>query len=144
MTDQPTVATPFRQALEAEDWNRLEELWLEALEESQVPTTELLELRRLLWKAGKKDLAGTLLELLTEVLEERGDFAAAAAALREQVRLTEKPDAELLGRLEQAVARARTDCPTVAAVLDRYRLVESRRPIPPRSVQDHQARLGHR
>jgi transcription elongation factor GreA len=129
MTDRPTVIPQFTRALDEGEWERVEELWLEALDAPEIPTEELLELRRLLWKAGEKTLAQTLLELLAESLEEREDFDAAVLALREQVRLSKKPDEALLARLEGAVSAARADSPSVREVLARHRLTESRRPV---------------
>ena len=87
MTETVEIRPQFAEALQTENWDRVEELWLEALEESPIPTTELFEVRRLIWKAGKKNLARTLLDLLAESLEESGATADALEALRELTRL---------------------------------------------------------
>jgi transcription elongation factor GreA len=128
MSDAPSDITPFEAATAAEDWERVEELWLEALDQSPIPATVLLEVRRQLWKAGKKALAMTLLELLGDTLEAAEDHPAALAALREQVRLTVKPPVELLERLERALAATRDGSPSLGVILERFRLTQARRP----------------
>ena len=128
MTDTSIDMSPLDAAIEAQNWDRVEELWLEALDKSPTATATLLEIRRQLWKAGKKALAMTLLELLTESLETVEDHKGALAALREQVRLTTKPGAKLRERFERAFASSRAGSPSLEAVMERYRLAESRRP----------------
>ncbi|MEJ2583180.1 MAG: hypothetical protein P8127_16370, partial [Acidobacteriota bacterium] len=130
MTETIEIRPEFEQALEQEDWNRVEEMWLETLEAKPIPTAELLEVRRLIWKAGRKNLARTLLELLTDALEESADPSEALAALRELVRLASpKPPSELTERLIAAFARSRAECPSVGLVLEHYPMVSARRPI---------------
>ncbi len=130
MTDHTSpVAAELENAVASESWDRVEELWLEALDETPIPTAALLEVRRRLWQAGKKALALTLLELLVESLESRESHRDTLAAVRELVRLTDKPQPELKARLETAVRRARQGSPSLDAVLERYRLTDSRRPI---------------
>ena len=46
MMETTEIRPEFAEALEAEDWDRLEELWLEALDERPISTAELLEVRR--------------------------------------------------------------------------------------------------
>ena len=123
------ISPEFDQALEAQDWNRVEELWLEALEATPIPTAELLEVRRLIWKAGRKNLARTLLELLAEALEEGADPTEALAALRELVRLASpKPPTELTERMVAAFSRVSSGSPSLEAVLEKYSIVSARRP----------------
>lgn len=129
MSEHAQIDPQLAAALDADDLERVEELWLEALEEPAIPTDGLLELRRALWKKGHKALASTLLELLADALEQRRDSNAALAALRELVRLSEKPDPELLARLEKALVAARAGSPSLKQVLDRHPLRESRRPL---------------
>ena len=62
MTEHIEIRPEFAQAIAGADWDRVEELWLEALDDPPIPTPELLEVRRLIWKAGRKNLARTLLE----------------------------------------------------------------------------------
>ncbi len=126
-----TVEIPesWKEALAAEDWDAIEEVWLEALELRPIPVAQLLELRRLLWKAGRKKLALTLLELLADAVEEGASPREALAALRELVRLESKPDPALLQRLEAAFRRVWEDAPSLETVLEKYRLTESRRPL---------------
>jgi transcription elongation factor GreA len=127
-----TEAAPspdFQEAIEAGDWDRVEELWLEALDRQPIPTADLMEARRRLWKEGRKTLARTLLELLAETAEEIGDADAALHALRELVRLSDKPGAALKQRLARAVSEARAGQPSVAAVLAHLPVTDSRRPL---------------
>ena len=116
-------------AIETEEWDHVEELWLELLEAGPVPTAELLEARRKIWKAGRKTMARTLLELLVDTLEAGDDPAAALAAIRELVRLTDKPGEDLRRALERALRRARADSPSLEAVLAKYPIAGSRRPL---------------
>ncbi len=129
MPDRPELDSRFTQALDAGDLDRVEELWLEALDRDPIPTAQLLEVRRLLWKEGHKTLAKTLLELLADTQEAGDDPNATLAALSEQVRLTDKPDDALVGRLERALRRQREGSPSVTKVLDRHPLIGSRRPL---------------
>ena len=129
MSDRPELESRFTQALESGDLERVEESWLEALDEDPIPTAQLLEVRRLLWKDGHKTFARTLLELLADAQEAGKDPNAALAALSEQVRLTDKPDNALVGRLEGALRRQREGSPSLEKVLDRHPLTGSRRPL---------------
>ena len=125
-----TVSTsPMREALDSHDWDRLEELWLEALDQQPIPTLELLEIRRTLWKEGKKTLALTLLELLAETLEASDETAGALAALRELIRLVPSVDKEKVARLLEAFSTVRRGSPSLEAVLDHYQPSQSRRPL---------------
>ena len=129
MTDIVEIRPEFAEALDAEAWNRIEELWLEALEATPIPTAELFEVRRLTWKAGRKNLARTLLELLADSLEEGSDPAEALAALRELVRLASPhPPAELTERMINAFSRERSGSLSLGAVLEKYPMVKARRP----------------
>lgn len=119
----------MREAIESHDWDRLEELWLEALDNQPIPTLELLEARRLMWKEGRKSQAMTLLELLAETLEASDDIDAALAALRELVRLAEPADSERTQRLLNVFSAIRRNSPSFEAVMNRYAPAESRRPI---------------
>jgi len=129
MADRQDLKREFAAALGAGDLDRIEELWLTALEAPDIDIEHLLELRRALWKKGEKGLARTLLELLSDTLTERGDHAAALSALRELVRLTDKPGPELLDRLESTVRDARAGSPSLEPVLERYQLTKARRPL---------------
>ncbi|HHQ47531.1 MAG TPA: hypothetical protein ENK19_01430, partial [Acidobacteria bacterium] len=55
--------------------------------------------------------------------------AAALAAVRELVRLTDKPGEELRQALERAVRRARAGSPSLDAVLARHPIASARRPL---------------
>ncbi len=129
MSERPAVTPALLQALDSEDWDRLEELWFEGLDADPIPITELLEVRRILWKAGEKTLAITLLELLADACEARDDSWGAVRAISELVRLSSPPTKELLRRLEDRFASARRGCPSLRPVLDRYQLTESRKPV---------------
>ena len=121
MTESIEIRPGFAEALEVEAWDRVEELWLEALETKPIPTAELFEVRRLTWKAGRKNLARTLLELLAESLEEGSDPAEALAALRELVRLASPhPPSELTERMINAFSRERSGSPSLEGVLEKY------------------------
>lgn len=128
MIEGTALSPAFDTALQIEDFDRVEELWLEALDRDRIRVDELLEVRRHLWQAGRKNLATTLLELLAETLEGRDDPYQTLAALRELVRLTPKPDAELLERLERALASTRADSPSLGAVVSRYSLASQKKP----------------
>lgn len=141
MPDRPAISAAFDDALETENYDRVEELWLEELERPRIRVDELLEVRRRLWQAGKKNLALTLLELLAETLEGGDDPHLTLAALREIVRLTDKPGKALLERLERALAGARADNPSLAAVVSRYSLTEQRRPA--ETLTDMESWLDH-
>ncbi len=124
------VAPPaMREALDSHDWDRIEELWLEALDQQPIPTLVLLEVRRMMWRAGKKTLAMTLLELLAETLEATDDAHGALAALRELTRLADSADSERLERLLRAFSAIRRESPSLDAVIDRYAPTESRHPL---------------
>ena len=125
----PELPETWQEALAAEDWDGIEEIWLEALEARPIPVAALLELRRLLWKAGRKKLAMTLLELLADAVEEGASPREALDALRELVRLSEKPERALLERVEAAFRRAWEGTPSLDAVLAKYRPAEARRPL---------------
>jgi transcription elongation factor GreA len=130
MTETIEIRPEFAEALETGDWDRIEELWLEALDERPIPTVELLEVRRLIWKAGRKNLARTLLELLAESLEEGSEPDEALSALRELVRLAgAKPPSELTERMVAAFSSVRSGSPSLAAVLEKYPIVPARRPL---------------
>jgi transcription elongation GreA/GreB family factor len=129
MTDTIEIRPEFAEALDEGTWDRIEELWLESLEAKPIPTVELLEVRRLIWKAGRKNLARTLLELLAEALEEGAEPVEALAALRELVRLAgAKPPGELTERMVAAFSRVRSASPSLDAVLEKYPMVTARRP----------------
>jgi len=130
MTETTEIRPAFSDALELGDWDRIEELWLEALDDSPIPTAELFEVRRLIWKAGRKNLARTLLELLAESLETAKSHGEALAALSELTRLSDaKPSSGLLDRLVASFSAVRVDSPSLAAVLDRHPMVSVRRPL---------------
>ena len=130
MTENANIDPTFVEALEVEDWDRVEELWLEKLEREPIPVAEMLEVRRQLWKKGKKNLARTLLELLAESLEDGEHASSALEALRELVRLAEpKPSTELLERLVTSLTAVRRESPTLTAVLAAHPILASRRPL---------------
>jgi transcription elongation factor GreA len=129
MTERIEIRPEFAEAIEGEDWDRVEELWLEALEESPTATRELLEVRRLIWKGGRKNLAKTLLEILAEALEEGAEPSEALAALRELVRLASpKPPVELTERMVAAFSRVRSQSPSLEPVLTKHEMVRAIRP----------------
>ncbi|MCD4748117.1 MAG: GreA/GreB family elongation factor [Thermoanaerobaculales bacterium] len=123
-------------AIDDGSWDHIEELWLEKLELKPIPAAELLEVRRLLWKAGKKSLARTLLELLAETLETNNNTEGALAAIRELVRLTEKPNQDQLKRLKDAFIKVRAGSPSLEALLSRHPLFESRKPLDELELMD--------
>ena len=130
MTESIEIRPEFTEALEVEAWDRVEELWLEALETKPISTAELFEVRRLTWKAGRKNLARTLLELLAESLEEGADSSEALAALRELVRLASpNPPVELTERMVAAFSRERSRSPSLEAVLEHCPMASARRPL---------------
>ncbi len=117
------------EAVDSHEWDRLEELWLEALDVKPIPTLELLEIRRLMWKAGRKNQAMTLLELLAETLEASDDAPGALASLREMIRLAPAADPERLERLLQAFSTVRRGSPSLDDVINHYAPAESRHPL---------------
>jgi transcription elongation factor GreA len=130
MRETVEIRPEFAEAIAASDWNGVEELWLEALDAPPIPTPELLEVRRLIWKAGRKNLARTLLELLAESLEGNAEPEEALKALRELVRLASpKPPVELTERMVEAFSKVRSGSPSLYAVLDKYSIFDSRRPL---------------
>jgi transcription elongation factor GreA len=128
MTETP-LSPAFREALDSHEWDRIEELWLEALDQKPIPTLDLLEVRRLMWKIGRKNQAKVLLELLAETLEASDDPAGALAALRELIRLADSPTPATVHRLLQAFTSVRQDSPSLEAVTSHYTPAESRRPL---------------
>ena len=92
MSQNVSISPELASALDCEDWDRVEELWLENLDQEPVPVAELLEARRLIWKAGRKNLARTLLELLVESLEATDRIDETLFATRELVRLADGKD----------------------------------------------------
>lgn len=123
------LPTTMTDALESNDWDRVEELWLESLEARPIPTDQLLEVRRILWKEGKKNLARTLLELLAESLEAEGDTSGALASVCEIVRLADKRNKTQIERLLRAFKETHADKPSLSSVLEHYDLVESKKPV---------------
>jgi transcription elongation factor GreA len=128
-------------ACEQEDWERVEELWLEALELDPIPWSEMIEIHGRLVEAGVKTLATTLIELLAEALEAGEDAAGAMASLRALLGMSSKPAAPVVERLEKAFVAARSDQPSLQAVLDRYQLSKARHPA--RLVEDMERWLDH-
>jgi len=130
MTETIEIRPEFAEALGSEDWDRVEELWLEALGTPPIPTEELFEVRRLTWKAGRKNLARTLLELLADSLEESSEPTEALAALRELVRLASpNPPTELTERMVAALSKERSGNPSLEAVLGHCPMNAARRPL---------------
>jgi transcription elongation factor GreA len=130
MAADEEIRAAFAEAIETGDWDRVEELWLEALDESPTPTAELFEVRRLIWKAGRKNLARTLLELLADSLEASGTTDETLSALRELTRLADgKPAPELIERLSASFTATRAGCPSLDAVLERHDMGSARRPL---------------
>lgn len=141
MSDQPAVSQAFEDALLSENYDRVEELWLEALDRDRIHVDELLEVRRQLWQAGRKNLAMTLLELLSDTLEGRDDPYQTLAALKEQVRLSTKPDKNLLKRLQHTLEATHADSPSLDAVVNRYSLAGQKKPTD--AIRDMESWLDH-
>lgn len=128
MPDQPAISTAFENALDTDNYDRVEELWLEALDRDRIRVDELLEVRRRLWSAGRRALALTLLDLLVDTLEGRDDPYQTLAALKEIVRLTDKKKPDLLERLQRALTATRADSPSLDAIVSRYSLTSQKKP----------------
>jgi transcription elongation factor GreA len=141
MPERSAVSQSFQDALETESYDRVEELWLEALDRDRIRVDELLEVRRLLWRAGRKNLAMTLLDLLSETLEASDDPYQTLAALKDQVRLNAKPDPELVERLQRALSATRAGSPSLDAVVSRYSLTSQKKPAD--AVKDIENWLDH-
>ncbi len=93
-------------------------------------SNELLEVRRLVWKAGRKNLARTLLELLADSLETTGSADLFVRTLRELTRLSDgRPTSELLERVTSSLSPARSGNPSLKAVLAHHDIVSARRPV---------------
>jgi transcription elongation factor GreA len=130
MAESVEIRPSFSEAVAKQDWNRVEEIWLEALDEKPIPTRELFEVRRRVWQAGRKNLARTLLELLAESLESSTTPGNAYEAIRELIRLAEsKPSPALLERLAASLATSRQGSPSLRAVLDHHAITTARRPL---------------
>lgn len=119
----------IQEAVDSHDWDRTEELWLEALELQPIPTLELLEVRRQMWQNGRKNQALTLLELLAETLEASDDACGALAALRELIRLADANDTDRVDRLLRTFSIVRRKSPSLDAVIDHYAPAEARHPL---------------
>ena len=48
MSSRTEIGPQFSQALDTQDWTRVEELWLEALDRQPIPADELFAVRRAL------------------------------------------------------------------------------------------------
>lgn len=130
MSDDTARVAAIRRAVEDEDWERVEELWLEALDHDPIPYPALVDLSVEIADGGHPGLARTLLELLADAVEAADDHRATLTALVELVRqVGSKPPAELLERLERALGGARAGSASRDAVLARHRLVGARRPL---------------
>jgi transcription elongation factor GreA len=130
MSQTVSISPELAAALDCEDWDRVEELWLEKLDREPVPVAELLEARRLIWKAGRKNLARTLLELLADTLESTDRIDETLFATRELVRLADgKPEPELLERLLNHLRRARAGSPSLNAVMSHLSVMDARKPL---------------
>ena len=70
MTNTIEIRPGFAEALDAEDWDRLEEMWLEELDVTPIPTAELLEVRRLSEETG-------IYRVLVDVREQTDDLIPA-------------------------------------------------------------------
>jgi transcription elongation factor GreA len=130
MPESTTIRPEFAEAVESEDWDRIEELWLESLDRRPVPAGELFEVRRRIWKSGRKNLALTLLELLADTLDDTGPATDALIASRELLRLSgAKASPELKQRLLDNLRAARADNPSLNDVLERHPIGDARRPL---------------
>ncbi|HSO22614.1 MAG TPA: GreA/GreB family elongation factor [Chondromyces sp.] len=130
MAETIEVGTAFSDALGDQDWDRVEELWLEALERRPIPAAELFEVRRLIWQAGRKNLAQTLLELLADALETANEPQQTFTTLRELVRLAgPKPPSKLLERAGRSLAAAHANRQSLARILEHHPVVGARRPL---------------
>ncbi len=129
MNDDTAILGAIRQAVAEEDWERVEEAWLEALSIQPIPSAVLLEIAETINDEGRANLARTLLDLLAEALESAGNHRAAFAALRELVRSSDKASAATVERLQRAFIGARAGSPSLDRVLSRYRLAGARRPL---------------
>ena len=130
MAENFEVTAEFLEALDTEDWDRVEELWLEALDDLPISIEELFEVRRLVWKAGRKNLARTLLELLADSLDTAGSTDLVMRTLRELTRLADgKPTSELLERVASSLSTARSGKPSLKAVLAHHDIAAARRPL---------------
>ncbi len=125
----PCTLQTMRDALDSQEWDRIEELWLEALDQQPIPTLELLEVRRMMWKAGRKTQAMTLLELLVETLEATDDARGTLTALRELIRLANSTDPKKVERLLKAFTTVRQQSPSLDAVIRHYDPTQSRHPL---------------
>jgi len=123
------LSEAFQHALDTESWDEIEEKWLESLDAEIIPVSELLALRKELFKAGKRHLARTLLELLVETLESGNSHKATLRAIRELLRLTEKPGEELIERVEKTLRNAYADKPSLEIVMSHYTIKGSRHPF---------------
>jgi transcription elongation factor GreA len=141
MPDRPALSPAFQDALDKREFDRVEELWLEALERDRIRVDELLEVRRLISQAGRKNLAMTLLDLLVDTLQGRDDPFQTMAALKEQIRLVGKPDTALLGRLQAALTATRAGSPSLDAVVSRYPLTAQKKPV--EAIKDIENWLDH-
>lgn len=130
MLEPAPVLAALEAAISGQNWERLEELWLEALEEATTVGHDLLAIPLRLAEAGNRGLARTLLDLLAEAHEAVEDHQGALTVLRELVRLAEKrPAPELVARLERALTSARAGSPSLESILGKYQLTSSRRPL---------------
>ena len=145
MPESVEIRSSFSEALDEQDWNSVEELWLEALEEKPIPTRELFEVRRRTWQAGKKNLARTLLEFLAESLESSKSPGDALDAIRELIRLAESETvvgaARAVGRQSR---RNRKGSPSLRAVLDHHAITSARRPLEELEAVEAMARSRRR
>ncbi len=141
MPVQPVVSQAFQDALQSQNFDRVEELWLECLDRDRIHVDELLEVRRLLWQAGRKNLATTLLDLLADTIEGRDDPFSTLVVLKEQVRLAAKPNSGLIKRLQRALEAAHADRPSLGAIVSRYSLAGQRKPA--EAIKDMENWLDH-
>jgi transcription elongation factor GreA len=119
----------MQQAVHDEDFDRVEELVFEALEDDPIPASELLDIRQQLITANRKALANTILELLAEGLESRGQWDDALRVLAEVVSATSKPPRELLDRLVVAFRNANKGASSLDRVLATSDLTAGRKTL---------------
>ncbi len=124
-----TALTRMQQAVTDEDWERVEELIFETLEDDPIPANELLEIRQRLVKAHRKVLAKTILELLAEGLEGRGQWDDALRVLAALVSATPKAPRELLERLVNAFRHANRGASSLDRVLAASNLTTGRKTL---------------
>ncbi|MGA7615305.1 MAG: GreA/GreB family elongation factor [Thermoanaerobaculia bacterium] len=116
-------AAESKKLIDQNSFDSVEALWMERMEKEPRDVGEFLETAKMLRKAGERDLADALLDLLGEALYERKAWPERLEVLKEIGRLTRKPD-KLRPALEEALTHTLGSRPSFDRVMEHAKFSE--------------------